>query len=441
MKHRKLIAALCAAAISLAQLPATATGIPVTASAAETGALAELPDWIPDDFDSAVEFRNSFGVTHIGNGLLCLVFTEEKETAPEDDPRYQLKATKNVVQCLRDEVYSTEQSLFAMRVVVYQPKMQGVLSVTHTDKQAPANENAGYSFLIEITDPTYHTLSVTETDIYSWLPDCRTEFDEYVKAHGNVSAKDNYVIFCLKSGIGTAYEWREKSQDYESSFDFCTASSCSMVSGIPVAGGSSYEAVVYQAVEDGDAKIEWEYGSFYSDGKITNTLTADCVVTDNAQTVLLPHMMRIEFTDADYGSRANVPSELEPIPLQVSAELIGLAEGTDVVAALDIAPVTATRNPFIWDYSQFDGCRVKIDVSEAALPKNFHLADEYKKVTDYSNGAQNVEFMVRYAETIKGDLNGDGEFGIADAVLLSKWLLGLPDAAEPDTADYCGTGT
>ena len=40
---------------------------------------------------------------------------------------------------------------------------------------------------------------------------------------------------------------------------------------------------------------------------------------------------------------------------------------------------------------------------------------------------------------IKGDVNNDGEFTVADAVLLSKWLHGAPDTYldNPNAADLC----
>ena len=452
MKYRKLTALLLAAAAAITPVSAAAAQIPLSASAADGSAGAELPDWIPNDYYSAVEFYNSFGGSLIGDGLVCLVFAEEFETVPEGEPqgilRYALSATKGIAQCLRDEIYRVDGSSLGLRVAVYQPQRQGTLSVTHTDTWLNAREEGEpgtrtYSFWIEETDPTYHTLSVKEIGLSSWLPDCYAEYDRYVKEHGQVSVHENYVVFCMSAGIGTAYEWREKATDYKKNFEYRTTRSCNTVSGTPVAGGTSYTVVVYQAVEDGHAAIEWEYGSFLTDGKVSKTLTADCMVTDGTQNILLPHMMRIEFRDANYDARANIPSMLNPVTLAPSAMMVSIGEGQDIYTALDIAPVTADCNPFIWNCVGLDGCKVDIDVSETALPKDFHLADgDYKQVTEYPNGAHNVEFYVRYGEPVEGDLNGDGVFGIADAVLLSQWLLGLSDAWLSDwrAADFAKDG-
>ncbi len=45
-------------------------------------------------------------------------------------------------------------------------------------------------------------------------------------------------------------------------------------------------------------------------------------------------------------------------------------------------------------------------------------------------------------ETVAGDANGDGEFNIADAVTLQKWLLGSADSKleNPDAVDFCKDG-
>lgn len=45
-------------------------------------------------------------------------------------------------------------------------------------------------------------------------------------------------------------------------------------------------------------------------------------------------------------------------------------------------------------------------------------------------------------DTVRGDVNADGEFNISDAVLLSKWLVGVPDAklSNWEAGDLCKDG-
>lgn len=40
----------------------------------------------------------------------------------------------------------------------------------------------------------------------------------------------------------------------------------------------------------------------------------------------------------------------------------------------------------------------------------------------------NIPFIAMSSETIKGDVNNDGFFTIADVILLKKWLVEKPDA-------------
>ena len=86
-------------------LTASATFTPVYA--AEQPAIAEstekLPEWVPTDFESALEFRNTYGATHVEDGLICAVFWEQAEKIPEGEPqgvlRYNIIETKKTLIC------------------------------------------------------------------------------------------------------------------------------------------------------------------------------------------------------------------------------------------------------------------------------------------------------------------------------------------------------
>ena len=67
-------------------------------------------------------------------------------------------------------------------------------------------------------------------------------------------------------------------------------------------------------------------------------------------------------------------------------------------------------------------------------------------VTAYSGEItlKNAKILTKSDEIqfVKGDVNADGEFSIADVVLLQKWLLAVPDIelADPKSADLCEDG-
>ncbi|HRR77382.1 MAG TPA: hypothetical protein P5191_11305, partial [Ruminococcus sp.] len=129
MKLKQTAAILIAAATAV--IPFTSsTASPFKAPSAvyadSASALAELPDWIPDDFDSAVEFRNTYGATHIGNGLICIVYPERvRKGRSEDTYGYELQASGDIGQILKHEIYSHEYTETCYDVFVYQPLKQG----------------------------------------------------------------------------------------------------------------------------------------------------------------------------------------------------------------------------------------------------------------------------------------------------------------------------
>ncbi|MGN0590235.1 RICIN domain-containing protein, partial [Ruminococcus sp.] len=64
-----------------------------------------------------------------------------------------------------------------------------------------------------------------------------------------------------------------------------------------------------------------------------------------------------------------------------------------------------------------------------------HMADGADIRQWEYGGSSGQKFILEPAEApqqVKGDLNADGQFSIADAVLLQKWLLAFPDAELAD---------
>ncbi len=66
---KKIFAALIAAMTVFAPLTLSSS-IPATDTvfAGETNVIDELPDWVPTDFETAVDFCNKYGATHIESG-------------------------------------------------------------------------------------------------------------------------------------------------------------------------------------------------------------------------------------------------------------------------------------------------------------------------------------------------------------------------------------
>ena len=89
---RRLYAA-CASVLMLAMLPLN--GLSAFAEAISPD--APVPDWVPTDFLSAMEFRNTYGATHIENGLICIVFPESvAKDSKEETYGYKLQPSSHL---------------------------------------------------------------------------------------------------------------------------------------------------------------------------------------------------------------------------------------------------------------------------------------------------------------------------------------------------------
>ena len=272
------------------------------AFAADSGDSAAIPDWIPTDFASALEFRNTCGCTHIEGSIVCIVF-EQQDSYNEDDDRmrYQLYTKDGIQQVLRQAVYTNEKSGMKLEVDVLTAAEAGTFSVSVIDTWAKSAED----YLHPIARYTFEAdsdRSITQTDIFGWLPDCEEEYRTFTADNLYLDAAviDNYVLFCLTHSAGTAYNW-SCTADGSECFELEAISDCTPVYGEAVAGGAVNTIYAYKAVKDGRAAISYDYGAYYLDGEVMESRTADCVVYNDAQNVLLPGQMRVTLADYDSG--------------------------------------------------------------------------------------------------------------------------------------------
>ena len=139
--------------------------------AAPADAAASLPDWIPTDLGSAVEFLNTYGATHIGmeneSDLLCVVFEEPSYSTK----KYNIKNTAALPAKYYYNVFINKSTDTAYEVMAYKNAWtsQPDFKVQLRDDSEVLKE---YSF-------TSFGTQVAETDIYSWLPDCEKEYWDY----------------------------------------------------------------------------------------------------------------------------------------------------------------------------------------------------------------------------------------------------------------------
>ena len=377
-----------AATVTAAFIPFTMSGMTnletFNVYAEEDLDVQSLPDWVPQSFDEALNFRNTYGATHVGtldtnNDTLCIVFPESV------DGKYEIKSTNEELTVLYDEAFINKDDNMKYEVVVYQNVNQTAdASYFKINRYLDSDPQGSYEF------SSFASGEIREEGLNSWLPDCVTEYKDYVKKNGEVSVKDNYVVFCLDSNSGTAYDWFLSSQsDNISCFKFLGATSCDEHPIKPLDGGQMHSILLYQAKKDGRSKISYDYvadyGTPYRPEDIERTLTADCMILDDAQTILLPEMVRIRVNDSVSGMLITAPVPKINPQIKVSEEGVYVDHSVGLNA-----------NPYIWnDTIHLDSDYFKLELKQNNIPYGYLLPEEYDEVTKYENGAMDVVFRLK----------------------------------------------
>ncbi len=350
-------------------------------------AATTIPDWVPRTLSSVLEFRNTYGATHIEDGLICVVSKFQAEELSDNEPRGMLRydtiATDESVKTLMHRPYGSIESQYYYDVAVFDPQQAGDFDIavvdTFVEEKDPdlryGHAISRYSFSAK------SDTDITETDIYSWLPDCKKEFSEYTNKNTYLSVKDNYVVFGLSHNAGTAYNWTLKDGGKEC-FELEAVSDCSPVSDVPLDGGQINKIYIYKAVKDGYDKISYEFGPIYdTNAEDKTTLLADCAVIDNAQTVLLSGNMR--FTIVDYDTGEPIAFTEGDDPVIWSNVRYDTPEGS---LTQDSQPMRFLTNPVI---DKSAGLHLDADYFSFGLsgpPKGYSLPETDGSTPGYYNG-------------------------------------------------------
>ena len=433
MKISKLTAALAAAVTAIAPVSLSAPALsPANVFAEESGALAELPEWIPTDYDSALEFSNTYGATHIGNGLICIVMPEKvRKGRSEDTYGYELSAADGMGQKLKQEVYTADETETGFDVFVYQPQKQGDLALKIVDPHVQVKPTetpedwepptvAEYTFAVD-----KDLMKITETDIYGWLPDSAIEFKDYSEKNGDVSIRENYVVFCLTETAGTAYRWSNEKEPGEC-FECVKVSSCTLKYKLALAGGSVNTVYAYKAVKDGCDKIAFSFGKSFGDEEEKKSAVADCAVYNNAQSIIFAGNVKITLADQETG---------EPIVLG-EGEKPSL--WTNIVynrpeGAVSTGPVLIMEeNPLVdREIGKFLGAdSFSIGLSNNSLPESYKFSSDadcpvYHKGADstdervsasvFDNGSADIVFKLKKKQDAPKNKDNTVKFIFTDA--------------------------
>ena len=446
MRFSRFAPALLAAVIPLSAVITANVQLPTVC--AEEAAIV-LPEWVPTDFESALDFRNTYGTTHIEDGILCIVFKEDRECERKGEtngkPHYSFSTYDDAMELISDEIYGTDDYRYDYEVIVCEPLKAGKFGIALVDNWVHSSSlepQLGYVHYIDyVTFAVDDDKKITETDSYSWVPDCVTEYEDYVRKNGEVSVRDNYVVFCLDSGVYTPYTWQMMltgSYDYFEEYEY---TDCSEETAEILDGGTTHVVRVFKAKQDGAATIGFEYSQYLVSERPNEgvkSLVADCEIVNDAQTIMLADTARFRIIDSETGELVDI-SEDDKVFLNPD---IRYSSGEDsAYACVDLAAVQMTSNPFFWNISQYKDADV-FDVSllYKNIPEGYFLDTASTVVRKFGNGA--VDYTFKLQKSVSGDINGDGIFSISDAVLLQKWLLGAPktEIKRWESGDLCKDG-
>lgn len=232
MRMKTIIAGITALAMS-ALVSAEPAGIYhenlVSATVKDDVAIA-MPDWVPRDYSSAVDFLNEYGTSHAEGNFVCLVYRGFSETTFSNTPLY----TTTFEGTNPDYEFYYGQPKCYMALFKYDDNNKEIqASIDKTEYSFTMTEN-GYE----------------ETDIYSWLPDSWTEYCEMRVKYGNMFIRDGKIVFIKETSGPAGYSWITLSGDKMLRKE--RYSGCDTVyEGLPPIGGPSYGVEIMTPESDG----------------------------------------------------------------------------------------------------------------------------------------------------------------------------------------------
>ena len=279
MKKKMLtwsIAAMMLAGTVLSGLPAGAEAIPPD---------APVPDWVPTDFYSALEFCNKYGATHIEDDRLCVlekqendekyVYSEDVSATGEvenpygvyrdvvfdsipkpEKPEEGSKEYSDYERQMReleflqfDEEKNAYITPFKFHMTVYEMQRDTTLTIDKHVKYGEKNfGTTTYTFACDKDN------NMTETDISGWLPDCIDEYDTFKKEHNGITLLDNLIVYCGNIGNGTGEKF-EISQSGTARLELIASRNLYPETLLLMAGGSTSMIRVYRALNNGLVKL------------------------------------------------------------------------------------------------------------------------------------------------------------------------------------------
>ncbi|MDE6832751.1 MAG: dockerin type I repeat-containing protein [Ruminococcus sp.] len=285
--NRKLIAMISA-------LIMCSSAVPYTASAEEV--TENMPEWIPQNFTEAMDFDNTYGKTHIEDGLICCVrrcynsddsneyVTEYSDGSyfellmnetysfklPEKPDESDTEAYQEYLDFLHsngiNEFYTENVYVdYNYEVTVYSLKPSESVEINWIQKHPQTKE------IINTTTLSFEASAdgeITETDLYGWLPDSMSEGADYVRNNGEISIHDGYIVVCDEivwdGGLSMVVE-----STGTADLELVKKEESNIKHIQPLGGGSKTEVQVYKPVTSGQVKVTFRNSQDWKNGFVS----------------------------------------------------------------------------------------------------------------------------------------------------------------------------
>lgn len=465
----KLFACLTACMLLTSAVPV----LPVQAADAdgENGAAADplfgtLPDWVPQDFVSAMQFRNTHGKSYVADGIICLV--RPMAHFRTDEYRYELGGSMTMV----NTPASSQPKIYALEIPEKpDPEDAEAVKAYEDYCDSVGNPSHDYKFFEEFADrktqPVFEVelfrvldgteLTVTwqekegenytakekfrfgnadgnmyESDLWGWVPDCKAEYDAFFDHYGRASVYDNYIAYCadVNGSTGDTLKMTQESDD-GCEIKQVLESNCTPFRLEYEDGAGSSSVILYQPVKDGTVYVNWTVGRDVPSAEPTDQYIGTYEVKENGSLVY----------DQSEQKKYSLILTLQD---QDTGALIDTSSGGDVL--MRQSGSGDPRDPITTETFQIKSNPVKFDSDRSIVKTDDYFYYPKSNAGYYSDaqfwGAGSDQYQTCLICKMKwhpgGDLNGKDEFTLADIVLLTKLLLGQDVSIKDwNAADFC----
>lgn len=212
MRHyKKLLSIISSAALLLsANMVSMTSYATVVVANGHCSFEKELPEWIPTDFESAVEFNRAYGATHIEDGFVCCIHKMYGGESCYKEFVSGYSRDNGAIPYLDNTYEASDGNCdFSYNVKIFKPGPTDDFHMLWTrleNGEIDPFDGRCYEF------ETDKEGNITETDDFGWLPDCMAEAKKYKEENGVVSTHGYYVVFCDIGNYGTGYTFNTSTE-------------------------------------------------------------------------------------------------------------------------------------------------------------------------------------------------------------------------------------